>query len=146
MRVLIVDGHPLFRRAVKGLIAGSFPSAVVREAATGVEALHIVEEAHVDVALLDLDLPDFSGITLLRRFKHVRPSLRCLVLGMADDPRYARLAMVHGASAYLAKEAPWLKLYHAVRSVLTCRSAVGLNRHVLSLVPREVPYGPLPLD
>lgn len=124
MLVLIVDDHPLLRQAIREVIESYFPSSVVREASTGEEAVRIVREERVDVAILDIGLPDFSGLTVLRRFKQVRPSLICLVLTMHDSPQYVRLAMAQGASGYLTKGATSGELYDAIRTILTGRQAV----------------------
>ncbi|MBX3331027.1 MAG: response regulator transcription factor [Nitrospira sp.] len=64
MLVLIVDDHPLLRQAIRGVIESHFPSSVVREASTGEEAVRIVQEERVEVAILDIGLPDFSGLTV----------------------------------------------------------------------------------
>lgn len=124
MLVLIVDDHPLLRQAIREVIESHFPSSVVREASTGEEAIRIVQEERVEVAILDIGLPDFSGLTVLRRFKQVRPSLVCLVLTMHDDPQYVRLAMAQGASGYLTKGATSGELYDAIRAILAGRQVV----------------------
>jgi two-component system, NarL family, invasion response regulator UvrY len=71
------------------------------------------------VAILDISLPDFSGLTVLRRVKHVRHSLKCLVLTMHDHPQYVRLALAHGASGYLTKGTTPKELYEAIRTILS---------------------------
>lgn len=124
MLVLLVDDHPLLRRAIKGVIGKHFPSAMVREASTGECAIRIVRAEPVELAILDISLPDFSGLTVLRRMKQVRPSLRCLVLTMHDNDQYVRLAMAHGASGYLTKGATSEELSDAIRTVLSGRLVV----------------------
>ena len=124
MFVLIVDDHPLLRQAIRGVIESRFHSSVVQEASTGEEAVRIVRQERVDVAILDIGLPDFSGLTVLRRVKQVRPSLMCLVLTMHDNPQYVRLAMAHGASGYLTKGATSGELYDAIRTILSGRQVV----------------------
>lgn len=119
MLVLLVDDHPLLRRAIKGVIEKHFPSAMVREASTGECAIRIVRAEPVELAILDISLPDFSGLTVLRRMKQVRPSLRCLVLTMHDNDQYVRLAMAHGASGYLTKGATSEELSDAIRTVVS---------------------------
>jgi two-component system, NarL family, invasion response regulator UvrY len=124
MLALIVDDHPLLRQAIKDVIASHFPSSVVREAATGEEAILIARAEPVDVAILDISLPDSSGLTVLRRIKQLRPSLKCLVLTMHDNPQYARLAMAHGACGYLTKGATSGELFDAIRTILSGGPAV----------------------
>lgn len=116
-RCLIIDDHPLLRHAIKEVIHGHFSSPVVREASTGDEAIRIARAEPVEIAILDISLPDSSGLTVLRRIKHERPSLKCLVLTMHDHPQYVRLAMSHGASGYLTKGATTGELREAIRTV-----------------------------
>jgi DNA-binding NarL/FixJ family response regulator len=119
MFVLIIDDHPLLRQAIKDVIHSHFSSPVVREASTAEDAIRIVRAEPVEVAILDISLPDSSGLTVLKRIKKVRPSLKCLVLTMHDHPQYVRLAMSHGASGYLTKGATPRELYDGMRTILS---------------------------
>lgn len=135
MNVLLVDDHPLLRQAVKGVIESHFPSPLVREASTGEEAVRIAREVFIEMVILDIGLPDSSGLMVLKQLKQVRPSLKCLVLTMHDNPQYARLAMAHGASGYLTKGVTSGELYDAMRTILAGGRAVmepfpeTLDRH-----------------
>ncbi|MFO0699233.1 MAG: response regulator transcription factor [Nitrospira sp.] len=124
MLVLVVDDHPLLRQAIREVIESHFPSSVVREAATGEEAIRIVKTERVEMAILDIVLPDHSGLTVLRRIKQLRPSVTCLVMTMHDEPQYVRLSMAHGASGYLTKGATAAELHDAMRAVLSGRQVV----------------------
>lgn len=124
MFVLLVDDHPIFRKAIKDVIESHFPSPVVWEASTGEDAIRIVLTEPVEMAILEISLPDISGLTVLRRMKQLRPSLRCLVLTMHDNAQYARLAMVHGASGYLTKATTAGELSDAIQTILSGRQVV----------------------
>jgi two-component system invasion response regulator UvrY len=124
MLVLIVDDHPLLRHAIKEVIESHFSSSDVRQASTGEEALRIVKAERVELAVLDIALPDYSGLTVLKRIKQLRPFVKCLMLSMHDEPHYARLAMAHGAAGYLTKGATPAELYDAMRTILSGRQAV----------------------
>lgn len=124
MFVLIVDDHPLLRQAIKDVILSYFSSPVVREASNGEEAIRVVRTEPVEMVVLDISLPDSSGLTVLRRIKHLRPSLKCLILTMHDHPQYVRLAMAHGASGYLTKGATPGELSDAMRTILSGGQAV----------------------
>jgi DNA-binding NarL/FixJ family response regulator len=124
MLVLLVDDHPLFRLAVRGVVESHLPSPVVREASTGEDAIRIVLAEPVGMAILEISLPDISGLTVLRRMKQVRPPLSCLVLTMHDNAQYARLAMAHGASGYLTKAATSGELSDTIRTILSGRQVV----------------------
>ncbi len=117
MYTLIVDDHPLLRQAIRGVIESHFPSSVVREAATGEEAVRVVQAEPVEHVILDISLPDSSGLTVLKRIKLLRPTLKCLVLTMHDNAQYARLAIAHGASGYLTKGVTSGDLSDAIRTI-----------------------------
>lgn len=124
MHILLVDDHPLFRQAVREVIESHFPSPVVREASTGEDAIRMVRAEPVEVAILDISLPDTSGLTVLRRIKQVRPSLKCLVLTAHDNAQYVRVAIAHGASGYLTKGVTPGELHEAIRTILSGRPVV----------------------
>ncbi|MDP1767361.1 MAG: response regulator transcription factor [Nitrospirota bacterium] len=130
MLVLIVDDHPLLRQAIRQVIEHHFPTAIVREASTGEEAAGIVRKEPVELAVLDVMLPDHSGLTVLKRIKKLRPQIKCLMLTIHDEPQYVRLALSHGASGYLTKETAPDELHEAIRTVLTGARYVtkGLER------------------
>lgn len=118
MVILVVDDHPLLRQAIKHVIEHHFPLAIVREASTGEEAEQIVRTEPVELAVLDIMLPDHSGLTVLKRIKQLRPQIKCLMLTIHDGPQYVQLALSHGASGYLTKEAAPDELRDALRTVL----------------------------
>lgn len=136
MLVLLVDDHPLFRQAVKGVIESHFPSAMVWDASTGEDAVRIVLAEPVELVILELRLPDISGVTVLKRMKQLRPSLKCLVLTMHDHAQYARLAMAQGASGYLTKAATSGELSDAIRTILSgSRVVMHLFREMIDRRP-----------
>lgn len=118
MRVLVLDDHPLLRRAIGQVIHASFPSAIVREASTGEEALRIARSERVGLAILDIMLPDQDGVTVLRKIKHLQPQTRCLMLTIRDDPWYVSQAIGHGALGYLVKGSAVEELQQAIQAVV----------------------------
>lgn len=119
MRVLILDDHPLLRRAIKGIIQDAYPTAVFVEASTGRDGLRIVKDEPVMLALLDIILPDQSGLTVLSTIKRLHPQTKCMILTVRDEPWSVRLAMTHGASGYMIKGLPVDELRRAIQTVLT---------------------------
>ena len=69
MHILLVDDHPLLRFAVRQVIERHYPSSTIREAATADEALRITRAQPIEVMILDIELPDHSGLTLLKQLK-----------------------------------------------------------------------------
>jgi len=118
MRVLIIDDHPLLRRAVRQLIEHHYPASIVREAANADEAMHIARTQPVELMILDIALPGQSGLTVLNHIKRIRPTTRCVILTIHQDPHYLRLALKHGASGYLTKESAPEELRDAMKVVL----------------------------
>src|SRR6185437_993512 len=89
-----------FAKLSGGIIEPHFPSSVVQER----PAVSIIRQELVEVAILDIGFQDFSGLTVLRRFKQVRPSLMCLVLTMHDNPQYVFLPWLTRPPAISPKE------------------------------------------
>jgi two-component system, NarL family, invasion response regulator UvrY len=118
MFVLVIDDHPLLRRAVRQLIEQHHPASIVREAGNADEAMRIVRAQPVELMILDIALPDQSGLTLLKQIKQIRPKTKCVILSIHEDPHYLGLALKQGASGYLTKESAPEELQEAVRVVL----------------------------
>jgi DNA-binding NarL/FixJ family response regulator len=142
MFALIVDDHPLLRQAIRQVIEDHFSSPVVREASTGEEALLIVHAEPVELVVLDVILPDYSGLTVLKRIKQLRPQIKCLMLTIHDEPQYLRLALSHGASGYLTKESSPEEFREAIQAVLAGGRYVT-ERMAGELRPRDRDDAPL---
>ena len=107
IRVLLVDDHPVVRGGIRGLIETDDLIKVVGEAGSGREALDMVAELQPDVVLLDMEMPDLSGVEVARRLQESRSGVRVLALSAYDDPQYIRGLLSSGAAGYLTKdEAP----------------------------------------
>lgn len=124
MQILIVDDHPLLRQAVKRVVELHFEALRVREAKTADEAVHIIRLEPVELAILDIALPDDSGLTVLKRIKQLRPQTKCLILTIHSEPQYLKLAMSLGADGYLTKESAPDELREAIHALLAGRRFV----------------------
>ena len=102
--VLVVDDHPVFRAGLVALLSGDPRIDRIVEAATVADALATAQREAPGLALVDLGLPDGSGIDLTRRLLRVVPSCRVLMLTMTSAGDVARSALDAGASGYLVKE------------------------------------------
>ena len=103
MRIMVVDDHDV---VVEGLASalGSGPNyAVVATAGTARRALEIVEEMRIDVALVDLRLPDMLGVTLCEQLRATAPQMRIVILSSYVSEDVVRDALQAGASAYVSK-------------------------------------------
>lgn len=118
IRVVVADDHTVVREGIRRVLEDDPDVTVVGEAATGGEALTIIEDSRPDVVLLDLGLPDITGLDVVRRLRKAGTRPRVLVLSMHDDDEYVLRAVRAGVDGYLLKdEAEPAMLRAAVRSV-----------------------------
>lgn len=116
-RVLLVDDHPLFLDGVRAALAGDSELEVVGAAEDRASALEQSALLQPDVVLMDLNLPDGSGIDATRDLLAARPTVRVLVMTMSADDDAVVAAMRAGARGYVVKGAGRDELLQAVRTV-----------------------------
>jgi DNA-binding NarL/FixJ family response regulator len=117
VRVLIVDDHAVFRAGLKLLIDAEDDLEAVGEAGTARDAVFQARALKPDVILMDVVMPDQSGLDVVPTLLHERPETKVLVLSMQDDPQYVRQAFANGASGYILKEAADTEVVAAIREV-----------------------------
>lgn len=105
MRVVLADDHRLVRAGLRALLDGMTDVEVVAEATDGEEALRAIEAHRPDVALLDIAMPQLTGLAVLQRVRQASPSTRVLLLSMYDNDEYVAEAVRAGAGGYLVKDA-----------------------------------------
>jgi two-component system nitrate/nitrite response regulator NarL len=105
VRVLIADDHPVYRRGAAGLIDGCPDLEVVGEAGTGQEAVDAIRTLAPDVAVIDLGLPDFDGITVIGSLEREGLPTRVVIVSASEDGATIYRAFAHGARAYVPKVA-----------------------------------------
>ncbi len=117
LRVLIADDHAITREGLKRILT-DYPEAVhVGNAANAAQTLSMVRKNDWDLVLLDISLPDKSGLEVLKSIKKDRPALPVLVLSMYPVDQYALRVLKAGGSGYLTKESALEQLLAAVRKV-----------------------------
>jgi two-component system, NarL family, response regulator NreC len=124
VRVLIVDDHAVFRAGLKLLIDAEDDLEAVGEAGTARDAIFQARALEPDVVILDIVMPDQSGLDAMPTLLHERPEMKVLILSMQDDPQYIRQAFAAGASGYVLKEAADTEVVAAIREVAGGRSYV----------------------
>jgi DNA-binding NarL/FixJ family response regulator len=117
-RVLIVDDHQRVRRSVREALDRNLSGSVFGEAGGRAEALDLLSREEWDVVLLDLSLPDGTGIETLRQLRGLRPAMPVLVMSMHPEAQYGPAARAAGAAGYLVKGGDPAVLAAAVREVL----------------------------
>ena len=117
MRVLLADDHTLFRRGLRAMLEQRGGIEVVAEACDGREAVAATAEHAPDVVVLDLDMPEVSGVEATRRILADDPDARILILTMFDDDVSLDAALRAGALGYVLKGAQpdmFLRALHGV--------------------------------
>jgi DNA-binding NarL/FixJ family response regulator len=119
IQVLTVDDHPLLRKGIAGLVNAEFDMKVVAEASTGAEATKQFKQHRPDITLMDLQLPDMSGIEAMIAIRQEFPEARIIVLTTyAGDVQVVR-ALKAGARGYMLKADVNEELLDTIRSVHT---------------------------
>ncbi|MBI0319272.1 MULTISPECIES: response regulator [Streptomyces violaceusniger group] len=120
--IFLVDDHEVVRRGVRDLLAREPDMEVVGEAGTAADALARIPAARPDVAVLDIRLPDRSGVEVCREIRTRYESVRCMILTSFADDEALFDAIIAGASGYVLKDIRGAELLAAVRDVAAGRS------------------------
>ncbi len=118
IRILIADDHAIVRQGLIQILAEESDMAVFGEAANASETLKNVHEQNWDIVILDITLPDRSGLDVLMELKNIRPRLPVLILSMHPEEQFAVRALKAGAAGYVNKESVPEELVKAIRKVL----------------------------
>lgn len=116
--LLVVDDHPIMRFGITQLIQVETDLEISAEAGTAAEALQLLENTPIDLAIIDLSLPDRNGLELIKDIRAMYPEVRCLVVSMHDENLYAERVLRNGGRGYLRKVEAAKKLVSAIRQVL----------------------------
>jgi two-component system invasion response regulator UvrY len=138
LRVMLVDDHPIVRRGLRDILADAFAGAIIHEVGSGRDAIASLHSHSWSVMVLDLSLPDASGLDVLKRVRELRPRLPVLILSVHAADQFARRAIAAGASGYLTKDAADSELVTAVSKLARGGKYFGtdvLERVALGLHP-----------
>jgi two-component system invasion response regulator UvrY len=118
IRIAVVDDHQLVRIGLKQIIESQSDFSWIGEARTGREALTLLRSTPVDVLLLDLSLPDMSGLDVLRQIKSHHEAVSTLVLSAYPEMQYGLNVLRAGASGFVSKTADDSELCRAIRAAV----------------------------
>ncbi len=103
MRVVLADDHILVRDGIKSLLEDEKDIVVVDEASNGLEALQMVEKNNPDILIVDIRMPELTGIEVVKKLKEANNDVKILVLSMHDSEEYVVQSIEAGADGYLLK-------------------------------------------
>jgi DNA-binding NarL/FixJ family response regulator len=117
IRVFIADDHAIVREGLKQILAESRDIIVAGEAENGLDAIKLFRKSKCHVMLLDISMPDRSGIDVLKQVKKENPEMAVLMLSMHREDQYAIRSLKAGAAGYLTKQSAPRELVVAIRQV-----------------------------
>jgi DNA-binding NarL/FixJ family response regulator len=132
IRILVADDHAIVRQGLKQIVADTPDLVVTGEAERGREVLEKVSKDNYDVVLLDITMPDKTGLEVLEELKRIKPDLPVLILSMHPEDQYAIRAIRAGASGYVTKAGVPDELVTAIRKV-----SVG-NKYISSSLAEKL--------
>jgi len=128
VKILVADDHEILRHGVRRIIEAVSNWVVCGEADSGASAVRQALAFRPDVVIIDVGMPDMSGIDALREIRHRIPSSRAVVLTMYDEPHVASEALDAGAYACILKTDSHARLVQAIEQALTHERAMGVTR------------------
>jgi DNA-binding NarL/FixJ family response regulator len=139
IRVLLADDHVMVRRGIRQFLEEAGDIVVVAEAGDGAEAIRLTETHEPDVAVLDIRMPEVTGVDATRQIKERFPRVRVLILTAYDDDPYVFALLQAGADGYLLKTADADELVRAVRTVH--QGTTALSPEIAAKVVRQAVSG-----
>ena len=138
IRVLLADDHAVVRKGIRQFLEEAGDIQVVAEANGGAEALRLIEEDPPDVAVLDIRMPEMTGVEATHHIKAHFPDVRVLILTSYDDDPYVMAVLQAGANGYVLKTAGADDLIQAVRDVYEGKSVLDpqITRKLMASIHR----------
>jgi DNA-binding NarL/FixJ family response regulator len=118
IKVLIVDDHSGVRAGIKNMLQMAKDMVVVGEGVNGAEAIELVATRQPDILLLDIELPDQRGDTVMRHIHTAQPSMKVLAVSSYSDRDYIFGMLENGAAGYITKDEAPMMLLEAIRNIV----------------------------
>ena len=142
VKILIVDDHPLVLEGLKSLLADTVGVQVVGTASNAIDAITFLKNNEVDIAFLDINLPDISGIDLCKKVKDQFPEVKTLALSTFNERAYVSRMIQNGASGYLIKSSGKEDILEAIEQVQAGGyfMNVQFDQATPATAPKTVPF------
>jgi DNA-binding NarL/FixJ family response regulator len=127
IKILIVDDHPLILEGIKALLTDNDTITVVGTASNAFDAIAFLKENSIDIAFLDINLPDISGIELCKKIKDEFPNVRCIALSTFSERSYISRMIQNGAMGYLLKNSSKEEILMAIHQVYAGSYFMNVN-------------------
>lgn len=125
LKIMLVDDHTLFRRGIKSVLVSWPEVEVVGEASDGMEAQEIASVTMPDVILMDINMPNCSGLEATRRLKKEMPYVKIVILTVSDDDKDLFEAVKAGAQGYLLKNLEPEELKSYLAGIARCEAPIS---------------------
>jgi DNA-binding NarL/FixJ family response regulator len=130
-RLVLVEDHVLVRQSIRVFLEGA-GFEVAGEASTGTEAVQMVANLQPDLVIMDIHLPEMSGIEAARRIRLQSPNVRVIALTAYNEKAYQRALLEAGADGFVLKTAEFSELLGVIQRV------IGSEKDAFSITPHEV--------
>ena len=143
--IVLADDHPIVHEGMRALLAGDPHFCVVGEANDGLDALRLIEKLQPDVLLVDLAMPNLSGLEVTRQVRKRFPHVKVIVLSMHANEAYVLEALSSGAAGYILKESSFNEVIKGIREVTSGRRflSLSLSQQAIDVYLEKAKTGPL---
>src|SRR6478736_41854 len=117
IKVMLADDHALIREGFRSLLGKNELFDIVGEAENGKELIELIASKNPDVVLIDINMPQMTGLEVLERIKSTRPEIKFIILTMHEEREYVMRALTSGAEGYLLKNVEKAELEKAIKTV-----------------------------
>ncbi len=147
LKVLLVDDHPLLRKAIRSVLDNQKEFVVIAEASDGLEAVKLASELIPDIVIMDISMPKLNGIEATKQIKAKNPQIAVLVLTVHDDIEHVVGILEAGAAGYLTKSALDEEIVQAVRAIAMGETVFSpeVFREIFKYTFRH-PITPVPME
>lgn len=132
IKIVLADDHELVRGGIKSLLEINPSFEVIAEVNTGKELIDLLNNVLPDIILVDISMPDLSGLEAVAQLLHINPNLKFIMLTMHDDPQYILKSVEIGTKGYLLKNMGLSELQTAIITV--AEGGKYFNQHISSLM------------